>query len=230
MKTLKTSVFALIGLFGIITIPLYSQDDNTCKVLKKELMGEYTGKCKKGLANGKGHAKGAEEYEGNFKNGYPHGFGVYHYADSSVYEGNFSEGLRDGSGVLTVKINGNDSITDAIWKDDAFVKLKPVRPYEIKTQRNISRYTIMKNSDSGEKVTISISRGGLLVNPPDVTLMGSSGNMINSGSYLGFDNPTFPFTCLIKYTMSNQMSNATYYVEFEFILKEPGTWDVKLSH
>jgi len=50
---------------------LFSQDD--CKVLIPEISGQYVGKCKKGLAHGKGLAIGIDRYEGSFKKGYPEG-------------------------------------------------------------------------------------------------------------------------------------------------------------
>jgi hypothetical protein len=230
MKTLEKLIIVSAFFMPFVSCPLFSQEDGACKVLKKELVGEYTGKCKDGLANGKGHAKGLEEYEGTFKNGYPNGNGIYHYADGSVYDGRFSEGLKSGDGVYTFKINGKDSVVNGIWKDDAFVKVKPTRPYDILTQRNVSRYSIIKSAGPEGRVTIFVSRNGLMVNPPDITLMESTGHPLMGQTYYGFENVTFPFTCMVKYTMSNPMSSVTFLVEFEFVIKEPGSWDVKLSH
>ena len=46
---------------------------NPCKVLMKEISGSYSGECKKGLADGKGEAKGVDRYIGAFKKGLPDG-------------------------------------------------------------------------------------------------------------------------------------------------------------
>ncbi|HEX5742262.1 MAG TPA: hypothetical protein VFY09_00005, partial [Flavobacteriaceae bacterium] len=68
-KSVLTIVFLGISLF--FSESLFAQSD--CKVLNDSINQSYAGKCKKGLAYGKGIAKGIDTYEGNFKNGLPHG-------------------------------------------------------------------------------------------------------------------------------------------------------------
>ena len=54
------------------------QNSTACKVLNKELKGEYTGQCKGGLAHGIGSYKfsdGKFVYKGQFKDGKMHGEG-----------------------------------------------------------------------------------------------------------------------------------------------------------
>jgi hypothetical protein len=46
-----------------------------------------------------------EFYEGNYVNGKPHGFGIYH-AKEILYEGDWSNGLKHGNGKWTNK-NGD---------------------------------------------------------------------------------------------------------------------------
>jgi len=47
----------------------------SCEVKVDSLKGQYTGGCRKGLANGNGTATGIDSYTGDFKNGYPEGEG-----------------------------------------------------------------------------------------------------------------------------------------------------------
>ena len=45
--------------------PIYAQQSE-CKVKMASISGSYTGDCKKGLAHGKGNARGIDSYEGQF--------------------------------------------------------------------------------------------------------------------------------------------------------------------
>ncbi|WP_457618982.1 hypothetical protein [Lutibacter sp.] len=56
-------------LFGGIFI-LFAQKETVCKVLKKGIQQHYLGKCKKGLAHGKGVAKGINTYKVFLKKDY----------------------------------------------------------------------------------------------------------------------------------------------------------------
>ncbi|XRB17950.1 radial spoke head protein 10B [Pseudoscourfieldia marina] len=40
-------------------------------------------------------------YEGSFRNGFRHGFGIFHYATGSRYEGNWEMGVKHGAGTFT---------------------------------------------------------------------------------------------------------------------------------
>jgi hypothetical protein len=58
------------------------------------------------------------KYEGNFKNGQPHGLGTFSYLNGDLYKGNFESGYPNGKGELT-QSNGN-SIT-GIWREGEFI-------------------------------------------------------------------------------------------------------------
>ena len=55
-----------------------------CLVLKPEISGKYTGKCKNGLANGKGKSVGQDTYIGQFSKGWPQGSGTYTWANGDT--------------------------------------------------------------------------------------------------------------------------------------------------
>ena len=71
----------------------------TCQVADPELQEFYEGGCRKGLAHGKGHARGTAEYEGGFRNGLKHGRGVKTWAWGDRYEGEFLDDRKHGKGM-----------------------------------------------------------------------------------------------------------------------------------
>lgn len=65
----------LFFVFCWLSYNLSAQQD--CMVLKPEIAGKYMGKCKDGLAHGKGKAQGNDTYMGQFSKGLPHGMGTF---------------------------------------------------------------------------------------------------------------------------------------------------------
>ena len=72
-----------------------------CRVMDPELQAFYEGGCRKGLAHGKGFARGSAEYEGTFRNGLKHGSGVKIWPWGDRYEGEFFEDRKHGEGMYT---------------------------------------------------------------------------------------------------------------------------------
>jgi hypothetical protein len=70
----------------------------TCKVLDPELQSSYAGPCLNGLAGGEGRASGIATYEGGFKAGRKHGYGVKAWPNGDRYEGSFADGKKEGQG------------------------------------------------------------------------------------------------------------------------------------
>jgi hypothetical protein len=70
----------------------------SCKVLDPELQSSYSGPCVNGLAEGEGHASGIATYEGGFKAGRKHRYGVKAWPNGDRYEGMFVDGRKQGQG------------------------------------------------------------------------------------------------------------------------------------
>ena len=91
---MKTSWIALV----VLLAPLSGYAE-PCKVLDEELQGFYEGRCRNGLADGKGHARGAAEYVGQFRKGMKHGHGVKTWPWGDRYEGEFRNEFKHGKGM-----------------------------------------------------------------------------------------------------------------------------------
>jgi len=72
-----------------------------CRVRDVYLRGACEGDCdeRTELAQGKGKAKGADKYAGDFAKGRPHGKGIYTWQSGAHLEGNFNEGKAHGPGI-----------------------------------------------------------------------------------------------------------------------------------
>lgn len=127
-----------------------------CKVLIPEIADKYSGECKKGLAHGKGIAKGTDHYEGQFIKGLPEGEGVYTWANGIYYEGHWEEGLRHGEGRMVYP----DSVVSGIWKKDKYAGKKVIAPYSIVSSMSVSRSTFTKTNDRNNAIRIKIKMEG----------------------------------------------------------------------
>jgi hypothetical protein len=194
-----------------------------CIVNKSSISGTYTGDCKKGLAHGKGVAQGIDRYEGQFIKGLPNGTGTYRWASGIYYEGEWKDGLREGEGKMVYP----DSVVTGFWKEDKYLGKKVIAPYKIVTSMSVSRSTIMKAQDKNSAVKIRIKQGGLdNIAIENFTMAYDSGNEYRSGNYYGLENVRFPLSVKVKYRSWNQLMTTQYNVIFEFIINEPGSWDV----
>lgn len=225
MKSLK--LFLLLLFFGSLGTVGYSQQD--CKVLIPAIADNYVGKCKKGLAHGKGKAFGVDKYEGMFRKGLPNGEGTYIWSTGEIYEGKWLEGQKDGIGVYIVKIDGKDSITAGVWDNGEYIGPVPERP-RVLGSVSVDKYRFSKRGD-GHKVLIDIYlNGNYNTDLANFTILGTSGNEIQMGHSIGFDNVNFPFTGKISYLTWNKAHSSQHYSKFEFEISEPGNWLVVIHN
>ena len=230
MKKDKISFQALfITLLLLSGSALYAQ--KKCEVLMPEISGSYKGKCKEGLANGKGVAVGVDTYEGRFSEGLPDGKGKYTWADGRVYNGSWSEGVKEGQGTMTFPRVGGDSIVTGIWKDDEYLGPVPKPPYQVMRMLSVPRYTIRKVNEIGSVVTIGIFLSGSYnTDIDDFSLASDSGEQFTLGSRYGLQNAIVPYTVTLRYRSWNYLHTQQHDVIFEFRINEPGTFEVNIHN
>lgn len=225
MKKIATTFLILCLIFP--TTQIFSQKD--CKVLIPAISESYHGKCKKGLANGKGIANGIDTYEGRFSKGYPNGLGVYTWASGNEYRGEWDFGKRSGEGTYIFKYNGKDSIQTGIWKNDKYIGPKPPPP-SILQSRNVQQYSFLKAGDNN-KFSIEIFMNGAINSTiENLSIVSTNGSYQNIGDRLVFNYIDYPVTMKITYKTDNKMHTTRLDVVFEFEISAPGNWVLKLTN
>ena len=134
-------------------------EESACNVLMETISGTYEGECKKGLAHGKGLAKGKDTYEGSFKKGLPHGDGKYTWENGDYFVGSWKNGKKNGKGRLVTAENKLPIL--GIWKDDKLTD-KKIKPFTVTRSSNVNNIRIQKDitSTSGTiKIVIKVPNG-----------------------------------------------------------------------
>ena len=223
---LKHKAVVIFPIVLLISGYLFAQ--NSCKVLMTRIDSTYTGKCKKGLAHGKGLATGIDTYKGRFKKGWPDGNGTYTWNSGEVYKGSFLDGVKDGEGTYTYSVNGKDTTLTGLWKNDVYIGPKPKKP-KVKQLVSVDRYNFKKISTVQDRVLIDFyQNGGRNTRISDLLITADSGYEVNLGHSKGFKDMTFPVTMTIKYITPNKLQTRQVYCIFEFTIFEAGDWRVDL--
>jgi hypothetical protein len=220
--------FSLILVYLFSALSLFSQEK--CKVLKPELNGTYEGKCKNGLANGKGTAVGTDRYEGQFSRGLPDGEGKYTWSTGETYSGEWVAGLRQGIGTYTMHTPTKDSVQSGLWQADKYMGPKPKEPSVLYVS-GVDRYSFKKNITAKNRVLVDIYQNGARNRGvTNYIQSASSGHDTQLGGSVGYDEVVFPVTLKIMYTTLNKAHSTLVNVTFEFIIYEPGDWTVEVNN
>jgi hypothetical protein len=201
-----------------------------CKVLKPEISSSYIGKCKKGLADGKGKSIGKDTYEGQFKEGWPWGKGTYTWANGDTYTGDWEKGLRDGEGDFTFKVNEKDTVVSGLWENDRYKGPRPVAP-EVITKVSIDRYNIYKLGHVKDRVLIEFLQNGMPnAGITNLLINSTSGTETSLGKLIGYENIIFPVVIKVNYMTWNKLRSQQFQAIFEFKITEPGDWRVEIHN
>lgn len=224
----KIARFSLV--FLLTTCSLFVFGQQTCKVLNPRLVGNYDGRCKKGLANGKGVAVGIDRYEGRFLDGLPNGDGTYTWDSGNSYTGDWISGQRHGIGKYFMHLVNKDSIQDGLWQNDVYMGPRPPKP-SVMHKTGVDRYSFTKDLTSKNRVLIDLyMNGGRNIEILNFIMSSSSGYQTKRGESVGYDEVTFPVNIRVQYTTFNKLHTANVEVVFDFTISEPGDWTVKLNN
>jgi hypothetical protein len=143
--------------FALLLMSFYTYSQ-TCAVEKESLKGTYTGDCKKGKAHGKGKAVGIDTYEGDFKNGFPDGQGIYTWSNKNMFDGRYIKGLKDGKGTLTFRKDGvQDSVVEGYWKKDVYIG-KHENPWEVISKTgSVTKVEVEYSPENTERIRIIVT-------------------------------------------------------------------------
>jgi hypothetical protein len=221
-----------------------------CKVMVDAIAGNYTGECKKGLADGMGKAVGESiTYEGEFKKGYPNGEGTIIFNNGIKFTGELKNGEVYGFGELT----GTDgkvqsgyfkgTIENFRYMGEDKSSLQGYRILETERLDNAT-YTFVNSDLSGNTVTIKIFENNIREITNFEILEITSGVIqlvTNQGGRLNAEivRVTFPITLGLRYiipygtqdtTLPGGVANLNSPRKIEFTIMEPGQWTVTITH
>lgn len=211
----------------IITSPFILNSQETCKVLVPEIAEQYIGKCKKGLANGKGLAIGIDRYDGSFRKGYPEGQGTYTWSSGEVYKGQWIEGKRNGIGTLSYSVDDKLVVQEGIWEDDKYIGPEPEKP-KVLTSISIERYNFQRQGEGSQVVINFYLSGSNNVDLENFSAVATSGTKFESPGKVGFESIVFPFICKISYNSWNKTRTSRVLTRFEFEIPDSGRWTLNL--
>jgi len=216
----------LVFTFSLASIFIFAQSD--CEVIKPGIDKNYTGKCKKGLAHGKGIASGDDRYEGHFKKGVPEGKGTYTWSTGEVYVGEWQGGFRHGEGIYTYKVGEIENVLAGSWMFDQYTGEVVPKPKVIR-QVYIDKYKLRKLGDIKNRVLVDLYQNGSRnTAATNFFFTGSSGYETNVSLSRGYEGIIFPATFLVKYTTWNKLRTYQYNAVFEIEISEPGDWRLEL--
>ena len=202
-----------------------------CEVLVPELVGSYTGKCKKGLAHGNGKAVGVDSYEGRFSKGFPNGSGKYTWADGRIFEGEWSKGELHGKGTMTYPEELGDSVVTGFWKAGKYVGKELIPPYRIVAKRGVTRYSVNKLNEIDNGVRVGLFQAGNYNSDVQgFSMVCVTGTQHQSGRHFILEDAIPPYTVSIKYRTWNLGKTVQSDVFFEVSINEPGMFEISITN
>lgn len=203
---------------------------DNCEVLLPGIDSIYNGKCKKGLAHGKGQAIGVDTYTGKFAKGLPNGRGTYVWANGDTYTGYWLAGKLNGEGILSFKLKEKDSIVDGLWENDKYLGPKPIAPKVI-TKVGVDRFSFKPSGGTKSRVLIDIFQNGTRnTGISNFSISTSNGVETRLSNSVGYDFVQFPVVIRVSYTTMNKLKTQEYQAIFEFEISEPGDWRVEIHN
>jgi len=151
------------------------------------------------------------------------------WGSGEKYEGRWKMGLRDGEGIYTFQKNGHDTIQEGIWKDNEYKGKKP-KPPKVVHNEYVTRYSFRREGD-GNRIFIDLKlNGNINRDILDLTVGTTSGSTFENGRSIGVETMVFPVTIKLRYITWNTAHTSRHTCSFEFIIYEPGNWQVDITN
>ena len=223
---MKQILLIVCNLFFSLCI-LRAQEN--CEVKVKELQGTYTGGCEKGKANGNGKAIGTDIYEGEFKDGYPDGKGMYTWKDGHYYIGLFKKGKMEGKGDMYYEsASGKDSVISGYWKKDKYYGEYEKQYIVIANTTRINKIDCSLTDKKGDNIFITVHQRNGSSSPAYVTNVSSI-----SGFYYSKNNQVQTNSSLTRVQQVAFPFHAIFYLSngenAEIKFNEKGNYDVYID-
>ena len=245
---MKESILPLVAIFVFLSVS--SLDAQDCEVSIPSINKNYTGDCKKGLANGMGKAEGEfVTYEGEFKKGLPNGEGKLEFEDGRIFTGEWKNGDVYGYGEL-IEIDGKKqsgyfkgTIENFRYMGDEKASLTGYKI--LMTERLDNATNSFINSDpGGNSLTIKIFENNIRkITHFEILEMTSGIRQLttNEGGRLTAEivNVAFPITVGLRYilpygtqdtVLAEGVDNLNSPRQMRFTIFEPGQWTVTITH
>ncbi len=224
--------FLILSISLLSISNLQAQGDN-CKVELDAIKGTYTGACLDGKANGQGKSTGIDEFEGEFKNGYPEGSGRYTWQNKNYYVGSWKKGRMDGNGEMHVMTANGDSTIKGFWKKDKYVGRYEKQYVVIASTSRINKVNCSLSNKKGESLNITVhqmsssttlvSNGGLASISNIVPIIGNfqtkNTQSMSNNSLTRLTQVTFPFRAIFYIGNENT----------EILFNEKGDYEVYID-
>jgi hypothetical protein len=216
--------FSFLLILCIFSQKVNAQEANPiCKVLFSSIDQSYEGECKKGLAHGKGVAKGTQKYVGEFSKGYPNGIGEFYYSDSVSHIGSFQNGLREGKGEAHfLTSNKKDTTITGYWSGDIF-KGQNYVTHETNGRQFFSFFEIRASKGYGDTVIFETSSTKYPFSIQNIT---ADVSILNRNSYTTPNKTNLTIT-LSSFPARLQIT-MSYGLVYQITLYKPADWFVKM--
>ncbi|MGE5382991.1 MAG: hypothetical protein ACM3PX_06160 [Omnitrophica WOR_2 bacterium] len=227
-KSVAISIFIILYFTAINCDKLYSQKSDSCKVLIPELIGDYEGNCKDGLANGKGSATGEDSYTGMFKDGKPDGKGKYVYKNGNSFTGNWTDGVKNGSGKFVFYVDGKVNVQTGYWENGEYIGATKPMDYRVTNKIGVEEYSIKKEEGNEDYVSINFFLSMTKYIPSDLQMEVSSGEIKQDFRSWSMLHYSLPVTCEINYTL--RIADTFKVCRFTFEILKPGKYKVDIRN
>ncbi|MGB8357304.1 MAG: hypothetical protein WCD55_01690 [Bacteroidales bacterium] len=218
-----------LAFLSLSTAYAFAQQNDSCRVMLKEISGIYDGQCKDGYANGKGTSQGVDTYTGMFKNGLPDGKGKYTFGNGDIFDGFWTDGLKNGPGKFSYALNGKKMILKGYWKNGDYAgTTNPDEYYRITNHTGIESYSIKKIDGKEDQIKISFVGAMTKYVPTGLTVTSSSGNIHKENKNFSIYDFICPNNCSIYFIIRTSGGDRQCYLDFEIL--KPGKYEVLITN